>query len=94
MNHVMISEDMVKKVNGNFKPARNDLHKLSIFTTCFTPNFINRFMIGNANVKHSKGLHKVTGFHKFVYKNIDQVNNSNERRERFLNKVTKIVGSK
>ena len=68
-----------------------NLSKVYIYTTSATPNTIIKTIL-KSPVKHQlKSLAKKMGATNIIYRNLDKISCSQERRENFLKKITKEV---
>ena len=89
---VLWDEKFFKVVNGKMQPVSNIFNNAFVFTTSFTPNMVTKFLLRSPNRKRAIGAFGSLGFKNINFYNLDKVKDSLERRERFLLKVTNIVG--
>lgn len=77
---------------SSIKPKNVNIMKVMIFTTSMTPNIYSLLgMIWPSKYRMVHGMFKPLKIPKIIFKNIDAVGNSQERRERYLKKVKAIV---
>lgn len=77
---------------SSIKPKNINFKKVMVFTTSMTPNIYSILgMIWPSKYRMVYGMFKPLKIPEIIFKNIDAVANSQERRERYLKKVREIV---